>query len=247
MPTEGQLYGDYENNILDNNTLIGEQNINYNLGFRYGSIEKGLHKLTLYANTFWRNGYNKIALQAVEDAIVPGRESDGDIEVTRYTNLAKTQSKGFEGEVLYSYGNKLYALFNFSKFNSLFKLKTDEKGRPHDLYNRQLPNEPFFTMNGSVQYRLNNLIQRSSVLTVYYNTGYVAPFNTVWMASEWFTTPTQIYHDLGFSYRFPKAKMVLSADAKNILNAEIYDNFGVQKPGRSFSIKLNYTLSKSKS
>jgi outer membrane receptor for ferrienterochelin and colicin len=247
MPTEGQLYGDYENNILDNTSLIGEQNINYNLGFRYGSLEKGQHKLTIYANTFWRNGFNKIALQAVEDAIVPGRESDGDLEVTRYTNLEKTQSKGFEGEVLYSYGNKLHALFNFSKFNSLFKLKTDEKGRPHDLYNRQLPNEPFFTMNGSVQYRLNHVIQRSSVFTLYYNTGYVAPFNTVWMDSEWFTTPTQFYHDLGFSYRFPKAKMVLSADAKNILNAEIYDNFGVQKPGRSFSIKINYTLSKLKS
>ncbi len=244
MPTESQLYGDFENNILDNPGLIGEKNINYNLGFRYGSWDKGKHKLTLYANTFWRNGFNKITLQAVQDAIIPGRESDGDIEVTRYTNLQKTQSKGFEGEVIYAYDNKLHALFNFSKFNSLFKLKYDEKGRPHDLYNRQLPNEPFFTMNGSVQYRWKDLFMKKAYLTIYYSTGYVAPFNTVWMDSEWFTTPTQFYHDLGLSYRFPNQKFVASLDAKNILNAEIYDNFGVQKPGRSFSVKLNYTLSK---
>ncbi|MBX2951575.1 MAG: TonB-dependent receptor [Leadbetterella sp.] len=244
MATESQLWGDPENNILENPGLIPEKNVNYNLGFRYGSVQKGKHKLTLYANTFWRNGFNKITLQAVENQIIQGRESDADIQVTKYVNLGKTQSRGFEGEVIYVYDNRLNALFNFSKFNSLFKLKYDEKGRPHDLYNLQLPNEPFFTVNGSVQYRMNDKLQKKSILNLYYNTGYVAPFRTVWMKSEWFTTPTQFYHDIGTSYRFPNGKMVVSADVKNLFNAEIYDNFGVQKPGRSISVKLNYTISK---
>lgn len=243
-PTESQLYGDFENNILENPRLQPEKNINYNLGFRYGAFTFGKHKLTLYASAFWRNGYDKIALRAVEDQIIPGRESDGDIEVTQYTNLSRTQSLGFEGEIIYVYNNRLNALINFSKFNSLFKQKYDEKGRPHDLYNLQLPNEPFFTVNGSVQYRLNHVFQRNSIMNLYYNTGYVAPFKTVWMESEWFTTPTQFYHDLGGSYRFPDGRLVISLDFKNLLNAEIYDNFGVQKPGRSVAVKLNYTISK---
>jgi outer membrane receptor protein involved in Fe transport len=244
MPTEAQLYGDFENNILESPRLIPEKNVNYNLGFRYGAVNYGKHKLTLYASTFWRNGYDKITLKAVQDQIIPGRESDGDIEVTQYTNLPKTQSRGFEGEVIYVYDNKLNALINFSKFNSLFKQLYDENGKRHDLYNLQLPNEPFFTVNGSVQYRLNNLFQKNSILNLYYNTGYVAPFRTVWMTSEWFTTPTQFYHDIGGSYRIPNGKMVISIDLKNVLNAEMYDNFGVQKPGRSVSVKLNYTISK---
>src|SRR5690606_8456283 len=115
-------------------------------------------------------------------------------------------------------------------------------GRPNDFYDRQIPNEPFFTMNGSVQYRLNNLIQKRSILNVYYNAGYVAPFNTVWPQSEWFTTPTQFHHDIGGSYRFPNGKLVMSLDFKNILNAEVYDNFGVLNPGSEVYFKLNYTL-----
>lgn len=242
--SENQLYGDPENNILENRDLIPEQNINYNLGFRHGPLLMGKHKLTLYASAFWRNGFDKITQQAVENQIVQGRESDADIQVTKYVNLGRTQSKGFEGEIIYVYDNRLNALFNFSKFNTLFKQEFDQKGNPHDLYNLQLPNEPFFTMNGSVHYRLNDKFQKKSILNLYYNTGFVAPFRTVWMESEWFTTPTQFYHDLGASYRLPNGKMVASLDVKNILNAEMYDNFGVQKPGRSISVKLNYTISK---
>ena len=244
VATENQLYGDPENNILENTALIPEKNVNYNLGFRHGPIQKGKHKVTLYASAFWRNGYDKITQQAVENQIVPGRESDADIQVTKYVNLGRTQSKGFEGEIIYVYDKRLNALFNFSKFNTLFKQKFDQKGNPHDLYNLQLPNEPFFTMNGSVQYRLNDKFQKKSILNIYYNTGFVGAFGTVWMESEWFTTPTQFYHDLGASYRFPNGKMVASFDLKNLLNAEMYDNFGVQKPGRSISVKLNYTISK---
>jgi len=33
-------------------------------------------------------------------------------------------------------------------------------------------------------------------------------------------------------------------DAKNIFNKEAYDNFAVQKPGRAFYVKLNYTFNK---
>lgn len=242
--TENQLYGDPENNILENTALIPEKNVNYNFGVRHGPVQVGKHKLTLYASAFWRNGFDKITQQAVEDQIVQGRESDADIQVTKYVNLGRTQSRGFEGEVIYVYDNRLNALINFSKFNTLFKQKFDQKGNPHDLYNLQLPNEPFFIMNGSVQYRLNDKFQKKSILNIYYNTGFVGAFGTVWMDSEWFTTPTQFYHDIGASYRFPSGKMVASFDLKNILNAEMYDNFGVQKPGRAISIKLNYTISK---
>lgn len=242
-PTEAQIFGDPENNLLPNMDIISEQNVNYNLGLRYGALEYGKHKISLYGNAFWRNGYDKITQRTVIDGIIEGREQDHeDIQVTQYVNLSKTQSRGFEGEVIYIYDNKLNALFNLSKFNSLFKQEVDENGNPNDFYNRQIPNEPFFTMNGSVQYRLNNIFQKKSILNVYYNVGYVAPFNTVWPESEWFTTPTQLYHDLGGSYRFPSGKMVLSLDLKNVLNAEVYDNFGVLKPGRGIYVKLNYTI-----
>ncbi|MBD1424389.1 TonB-dependent receptor [Sphingobacterium arenae] len=243
MPTERHIYGEPEMNLLPNPGILPEMAINYNLGARYGLVDFGKHKLALYGNFFWRNGYDKIILQTRVDPVLEGRENQvEDIQVTQFVNLAKTQSMGFEGEVNYIYDNKLNAMLNFSKFNSLFKVEQDERGKPHSLYGLQVPNEPFFTVNGNVQYRLRNLFQRHSAMNLYYNMGYVAPFSTIWVESEWFTTPTQFAHDLGVSYRFPSGKLVASLDAKNIFNAEVYDNFGVQKPGRAFYVKLNYTI-----
>ncbi len=241
MPTEEQLYGHPENNILPNLDLSPEKNINYNLGFRYGMLEFGKHKLSFYANAFWRNGFNKITREAVDSVQT---ENDADIQTTRFINLGKTQSRGFETEIIYIYNNRLNASFNVSRFNALYKRETDANGAKDDRYNLQIPNEPFFTINTNIQYRINNVFQKRSILNVYYNTGYVAAFATVWRKPSWSVTPSQFAHDIGASYRFPNEKLVVSIDVKNLLNAELYDNFAVQKPGRGIYLKLNYTINK---
>ncbi len=243
MPNERQLYGDPEVNILANLRLLPEKNINYNLGIRWGTVDFGKHSLSIYGSAFWRNGFDKIT-QEVVDADEIEDESDADIQTTRYVNLGKTQALGVEGELIYIYDNRLNALVNFSKFNNLFKGGTDAVGKGHDLYNEQVPNEPFFTINTNIQYRLDHIFQKHSVLNLYYNTGYVGEFYIVWGQPAWSKTPTQFTHDLGASYRFPNGKLIASLDAKNIFNAQAYDNFMVQKPGRGIYFKLNYTISK---
>lgn len=243
VPTERHIFGEPEINLLANPNILPELAVNYNLGGRYALPEFNKNKFSVYANFFWRNGYDKIFQQTRTEPVMDGRENQvEDIQTSQFVNLPKTQSIGFEGEINYIYDNKLNAMVNFSKFNSLYKVKLDERGNPNSLYNFQIPNEPFFTINANVQYRLNNLVQKKSVTNVYYNMGYVAPFNTIWYESDWFKTPAQFSHDLGVSYRLPKGNIVVSFDAKNIMNAEVYDNFGIQKPGRALYIKLNYTI-----
>ncbi|RZK63578.1 MAG: TonB-dependent receptor, partial [Pedobacter sp.] len=237
------IYGEPENNLLANPNILPELAINSNLGGRYNFNTSNQHKFSLYGNAFWRNGYDKIIQQTRVDPVIEGRENQvEDIQVTQFVNLSKTQSIGFEAEFNYIYDNKLNTMVNFSKFNSLYKVELDERGNPNSLYNKQVPNEPFFTVNGNIQYRFDNLFQKKSVMNVYYNAGYVAAFSTIWIESEWFTTPNQFTHDLGASYRFPTGKLVASLDCKNLLNAEVYDNFGVQRPGTAFYFKLNYTI-----
>lgn len=243
MPTENQLFGAPEINILSNLELEPEKNINYNLGFRWGPIDFKKHKISFYANAFWRNGFNKITQQAVDISEIE-EESDADIQTTRYVNLGKTQSRGFEAEIIYVYNNKLNASVNFSKFNNVFKLERDNNGLPHTFFGQQVPNEPFLTANANIQYRLNNIFQKKSILNLYYNTGYVGEYYVVWGQPEWSLTPSQFTHDLGISYGFPSKKLIASIDVKNIMNAEIYDNFSIQKPGRGIYFKLNYTFSK---
>lgn len=242
-PSERQLYGSPETNILPNTQLSPEKNINYNLGFRLGTLEFNKHKVSVYANAFWRNGYDKITQQAVDESQIE-EEADADIQVTRYVNLGKTQARGFEAEIIYIYNNKLNTSLNFSKFNNVFKQEVDENNNAHALYGQQVPNEPFFTINGNVQYRFNNIFQKKSILNTYYTIGYVGEYYTVWGQPEWSKTPSQISHDVGLSYRFPSQKLVASIDVKNLFNAEIYDNFAIQKPGRGIYFKLNYIISK---
>src|SRR5690606_15544526 len=127
--------------------------------------------------------------------------------------------------------------------SSLFKQKFDpETGQRMTYYNTQIPNEPFFTINGNVHYRLQHIFQKESELSLFYTLGYVHPFRTVWPESDWFVTPAQYVQRLGVSYRFPDRKLTASLDLKDLLNAEIYDNFGVQKPGRAIYLKVTYTL-----
>nr|WP_314839091.1 TonB-dependent receptor plug domain-containing protein [uncultured Flavobacterium sp.] len=242
MPTENQLFGAPEINILSNLTLEPEKNINYNLGFRWGPIDFKKHKISFYANAFWRNGFNKITQQAVDVSEIE-EESDADIQTTRYVNLGKTQARGFEAEIIYVYNNKLNASVNFSKFNNVFKLERDNNGLPHTFFGQQVPNEPFLTANANIQYRLNNVLQKNSILNLYYNTGFVGKYYVVWGQPDWSLTPSQFTHDIGISYGFPSKKLIASVDVKNIMNAEIYDNFSIQKPGRGIYFKLNYTFS----
>lgn len=240
-PTEEQLFGNPERNLLENLSLKAEKNINYNLSVRYGVLTSGRHSVSIYGSAFWREGFDRIATQAV-DSIIPGRESDANIQTTKFINIGRTQSRGFEGEVTYVYNKRLNMVANFSKFNTLNKTRLDEAGRPNKFYNEQLPNEPFFTINGTAQYRFNNVFQKNAVFNVYYTTGYVAPFKTNWLPTDEFTTSTQYFHDIGGSYRFPSGKLIASLDIKNIFNSEMYDNFAVQKPGRGIYLKLNYTI-----
>ncbi|WP_026999388.1 TonB-dependent receptor [Eisenibacter elegans] len=236
MPSEEEIFGSPADNITENINLSAEQSNNLNAGFKFGPYIAGNHKVSLNATGFLRDTRDKIVQQ------INPRLNDA-IQTNPFENLGKTKAIGFEGELFYTYNKNLNVVVNFSKFNAVFNMEKDPNGRVYDHYNRQLPNEPFFTVNASLQYALHNLIAERSTINFYYSFGFVERFYTTWLLIEDFRTPRQHIHDLGLNYIFPNKKFVLSADAKNILNAQVYDNFAVQKPGRAFYLKLNYTIS----
>lgn len=239
MPVDRETFGSPEENVTANPGISPEISDNLNVGFRLGTFQFQDHRVSLGTNLFWRNVKNRIMPRANE--LLNNQE----IELTQYVNLGLAQSIGFEGELSYIYKNNLTVMFNLSKFNSLFKQEFDpETGQRMTYYNKQIPNEPFYTMNGNIHYRLDDLIQQNSQLNMFYTIGFVAPFRTVWPESEWFITPKQFAQNVGLSYSFPSRRIIASLDVKNIFNAEIYDNFGVQKPGRGVYLKLNYSINK---
>lgn len=235
LPNENEIFGNPGENITGNSNLKPEQSDNFNAGLQFGPFKTNDHKISVAASGFLRNAKDKIVRTS-------GNRVNDAIQTLPFENLGRTQSIGFEASFDYIFKDRLFISMNMSKFNSLFKMQYDNNGGQLSNYDKQLPNEPFFTINANAQYNFKELIQKNSQLNLYYNCGYVDPFATLWIDVINSKTPAQFTQDLGLSYAFPNKQFVVSFDAKNIFDKQIFDNYAVQKPGRAFYLKLNYTI-----
>lgn len=235
MPSENEVFGSIGDNIVENTNISPEISNNLNIGFRAGHYHLDNHKISISGTGFIRDTKDKIVQR------INSRLNDA-IQTNPFENLGKTKSIGFEAEANYNYGNKLDVIFNVSRFNTLFNMKYDQNGNIFDFYKKQMPNEPYLTINSSVQYSFQNAIQKNSNFNIHYHFRFVESFYTTWLDIDDFRVPRQYIQDAGISYFFPNKKLVVSFDVKNIFDKQAYDNFAVQKPGRAFYLKFNYTI-----
>lgn len=248
LASENEIFGDPSENMISNTGLKPEVSDNFNLGLKLGSYKINEHKFSLSGSGFIRNTKDKI-VRKVDDRINVA------LQAAPFINLGRVQAIGFETEVMYTYKDNLTFHGNISRFNALNKVKYDANGTFMDgTYNEQIPNEPFFTANASLQYQLKNFLQKNSKMILNYGFGFVESFYTIQPPGkgisnrkallEESTTPQQFMHDFGITYSFPNKQLIVSFDAKNIFNNQAFDNFAVQKPGRAFYVKLNYSFNK---
>lgn len=247
LPSESEIFGNPEENILSNFALLPEISNNINLGFKLGTYKYKKNTFSFSGSGFIRDTHDKIMPQFSENL-------NDATQVAPFINSGKTKAIGFEAELTYSYQEKLNVLISLSRFKSIYNVKHDGKGGILPQYKEQLPNEPFFTANASAQYILDHIISKNSQLYLNYNFGFVQSFYTVQPKPKGISnrnqllkdseTPQQFIQDVSLSYVFPNKKIVISFDAKNIFNKQAFDNFAVQKPGRAFYFKLNYSFNK---
>ena len=238
LPNETEVFGDVAGNVEANLNVKSEISNNYNLGFRFGKFNIQKHDFTISTNLFSRKIQDLIGFASNADRIVESSD-----ELVHYDNFDEsTTSKGIEVEINYSYNNNFGFNFNFSR------LTLESKNRAGDIVD--IPNTPLFTINSGLRYSIKNLLQKESRLNVFYNIYFTDEFSYIMNQGtnvaglDAFLVPTQFIQDFGLSYTFPKENFVVSFDAKNIFNEAAYDNRSVQKPGRAFYLKLNYTITK---
>ena len=56
--------------------------------------------------------------------------------------------------------------------------------------------------------------------------------------------PEQLSHDASLVYAISDGRYNISLEANNFTDALLYDNYSLQKPGRSFSVKFRYVFVK---
>jgi len=238
MPEAQEIFGDVENQE-GNANLKPEQSNNVNLGITYGFPLDKDNTILLTANGIYRHADNFI-----------------------YNRLNNNQSKlvadnrdgvstwGGDAEIRYSHKNWFTAGTTVT-YQFLRNLQQFEPGSTgaSPLYLDQMPNIPYLFGNADVSASVKDFGKKGNNLTVGYNLLYVHAFWLYWPSlggrgagDEKKVIPRQLSHDVNVVYSIGRGRYNIGLEAKNLGNADLFDNFSLQKPGRSFYLNIRYFL-----
>ncbi|EZH72706.1 hypothetical protein ATO12_21450 [Aquimarina atlantica] len=234
LPDRIETLGDFSIAVAANPNLKPERSHNINLG---GSFKK--ETWSVEANGFFREIDNIIILQAVPPPVL-----------STYQNLLKTRIIGVEGEISMRPLSWLNVTLNGTFQDLRNRSKKEASGVSNDRYfGARLPNKPYLFGNGEIQITKNSLMSPNDQLQVWWSTRYVEEFFRYWeidgRKEDKLVIPTQWLHNIGIAYTGKHKQYTVTLETHNIFDQQAYDNFGVQKPGRSWHLKLKTSLFKS--
>lgn len=230
LPLARELLGN-GTTIYANVKLRPENSNNVNLG-TYGNIHLAPGHLLYYeANAFFRNVDDYI------HAVVSEMEG-----MMQYDNVSSVNIKGIEGEVRYNWKDCLQAIVNCSYQDARDKQELKADGKPSVTYNNKVPNRPWLFSNAEISFTRHNLFLKNSKLRLSYNYQYIHWFFLTWEGYGSLDSkskiPTQHLHSAALSYSWDKERYNISLECNNLLDETVYDNYMLQKPGRSFFCKF---------
>ncbi|NRF38590.1 TonB-dependent receptor [Pedobacter foliorum] len=220
--------------VSSNIDLRPEQSDNINAGLYYDQIFNK-HHFAIEASYFFRNAKDFIYF-------IP----TGGI-YSYYDNIGKAKINGVEAEVRYSYNQLLEASVNAS-YQTAKNNQQYEPGTtiPDQTFGDRIPNQPWLYGNANVGIGKNDLFQKGTRIQFNWSTQYVHWFYLNWESrgskESKNKIPQQLVHNAALSYSFNKGKYNISAECMNLTDELTYDNFRLQKPGRSFFMKLRYFI-----
>lgn len=225
LPEVEELFGDGIT-VLANPKLKPEESDNINLGLYY-SKKLNDHKLSAEVSAFYRNAKDFINS-------VPGGV------FSSYTNIGKVRITGIDGELKYSHDDLLSFTVNASYMNALNADKNST------VYEDRIPNQPWLFGNADLGIGKNDLLGKDSRIQFNWFTQYTHWFYLNWpsrgFADSKSRIPQQFIHNATLTYSTHQGKYNVSLESRNIFNETAYDSFRLQKPGRSFLLKLRYFI-----
>ncbi|MCW0483115.1 TonB-dependent receptor [Gaoshiqia sediminis] len=240
MPMPEEIFGD--GLFIDANPDLGpEQSDNFNLGAEYRFRMKA-SEFALGSSFIYREADDLI--YTVVTIASPK---------TRYDNLNKTRVLGVEGNFLYRYqewfrlgGNVTFQDITDQAAFIRNDSYTGSGWQKNYHYGYRLPNKPYFFGSVNAGLSFARVGAPSSSLNLNYFFNFVEKYFLTWTemgsSNNNYVIPRQTTHDLEVSYSIQNGKYNISAECRNMLDARVYDKYYLQKPGRSFAVKLRYTL-----
>lgn len=215
--------------VRPNPNLKPEKSHNLNLGLL--TELKSLNTAQrIEANLFYRDSSDFI--RYVPDRIIYGI----------YNNLQKVETTGIESSYYLRFYDNYSLQVNATYQDIINKSKVDYEGVTDLNYDKRMPNEPYLFANARLAATFD--VANNDQLAIFWTTAFVNKFFLNWEGNgddEYkLYIPTQITHDLDVEYSFAGGSYNLSLSARNIFDAEVFDNFNIEKPGRAFYLKFRY-------
>lgn len=242
LPTAYELFGDVENQ-QGNFNLKPEHSHNLNLGALYDWKTSDEHRFSAGGNVIYRYAFDFIynRLNNNQTMLVAA-------------NREGVSTTGVDAEIHYSY-KRILTFGGSLTYQKLLNKQKYEEGYTgvSPVYDDQMPNIPYLFGNTDLGISLRNIGEQDNVLNIHYNMLYVHRFWLYWpslggtsAADEKREIPKQLSHDLSFVYSLKNGRYNIGLEATNLTNAQLFDNFSLQKPGRAFMVNLRYYFQKKK-
>jgi len=230
LPLARELLGN-GTTVYANVALKPESSNNVNLGIFGTWYPASGHTLYYEANGFLR--YTDNYIQAAVS------EKEGTLQ---YENVPSVHIKGVEGEVRYDWQSKLQLSANISYQDARDQGKYKTDGKLSATYKNRVPNQPWVFGNVEASYVWHNIALPESKLRLNCTYQGVHWYFLTWEAygarESKARIPTQHIYNADITYSWKRERYNIALECANIFDETAYDNYKLQKPGRSFFAKF---------
>lgn len=237
LPERDELFGNYVF-VVPNFELKPERSMNVNLGFQTDKIKN----LQLEINGFYRNTQGMILLIPIQS---PNAQ---------YQNQENVQGGGVDLDVKYTISPNYLVSANATWQDlRLFGIENEQNKWKNGA---RLRNTPYFFANLGAQAKYRKVFMEYDFLQLFLHYNFMREFylETIPQNLEAggflglsgsanlnsnLIIPNQHTVQMGFLYNF-SPPLALGGEIRNVLDNQVYDFYRIQKPGRSFHVKMSY-------
>ena len=230
LPEPFEMFGDGLK-VQSNPYLEPEQSKNFNIGI-LGQQIIARHEFLFEAGYLFRLPENMIRSKTTGILV-------------EYENLRSVQANILEAGFKYRYDNKYDIELNGTYQKIVNNEKTTATGGVNYLYGDVVPNMPYLFGNAKAGATFDYTRQSRNSVSINWSTLFVEQFYLYWPSqgsSGKKFIPRQLSHAASASWSLKDGRYNVSLSCNNVFDSQLYDNFMLQKPGRSFNLKLNYFI-----
>lgn len=232
LPTPYEVFGNGVL-IIANLDLEPEVSHNGNLGPRLELSRTPLGDFTLDVNGFVRASDKLIVLL-------------GSDRFFSYQNVYSATGLGLESALSWASPGRWVALDGMLTWNE--QRNTSSEGSFEEFKSDRIPNRPWLFGSWGLRFRVPNMPGGSDTIEPFYNGRYVHWFFRGWesqgIRQYKQRIPTQVTHNIGISWIVARdfGRITTTLELDNLTDAKVFDNYGTQRPGRAFYVKLTGEL-----